>query len=185
MEDRITEPFSENQVIELFSEEQITERICELGREISRDYKGKEIKFICVLRGASIFYAELAKRITLPMRFDFISVSSYGNQTESQGKIRIRKELDESVLGEHVILVEDIIDTGRTLKLLRERLLGQGASSVTLAALLDKPERRKVEIQGDYIGFTVPDEFVVGYGLDYQQYYRNLPYIGKIILNQG
>lgn len=171
-------------VVELFSEEVIEKRIRELGEQISKDYAGKEIKFICVLRGASIFYGELAKRINLPMRFDFISVSSYGDGVESSGKIKIRKELDESVEGEHVIIVEDIIDTGRTLKNLKELLLSRGAASVALASLLDKPERRAVEIEGDYVGFEIPDEFVVGYGLDYAQYYRNLPYVGKIIFEE-
>lgn len=171
-------------ITELFSEEIITAKIRELGRQISRDYAEKEIKLICVLRGASVFYAELAKRITVPVRFDFISISSYGDDTESSGRIKIRKELDEPVEGEHVILVEDIIDTGRTLKTVRQMLLERGAVSVALASLLDKPSRRKVQIEGDYIGFEIPDEFVVGYGLDYQQRYRNLPYIGKIISNQ-
>lgn len=170
----------EHKITEMFSEETIATRICELGRQISKDYEGKEIKLICVLRGATMFYAELAKRITVPVYFDFISVSSYGNSTESGGNIAIRREPMEDIKGEHVIIVEDIIDTGNTLSTLKKLFLENGAASVKLASMLDKPDRRKVEIEGDYVGFTIPDEFVVGYGLDYAQKYRNLPYVGKI-----
>lgn len=168
----------------MFSEQEIEKRIRELGDQITRDYAGKEIKLVCVLRGASVFYAELAKRIDLPVRFDFISVSSYNDGVTSSGTLRIRKELDEPVEGEHVIIVEDIIDTGRTLSMLVERLENQGAASVALAALLNKPSRRLVPVNADYIGFEIPDEFVVGYGLDYAQYYRNLPYIGKVEIEE-
>lgn len=171
-----------HKITELYSEEAIAARVRELGEQISRDYEGKEIKLICVLRGATMFYAELAKRITVPVYFDFISVSSYGNSTESSGSIQIRREPMEDIQGEHVILVEDIIDTGNTLSTLKKLFLEQGAASVAIASLLDKPERRKVEISGDYVGFTIPDEFVVGYGLDYAQKYRNLPYVGVIQL---
>lgn len=170
-----------DKIIELYSEEVIDTRIRELGRQISHDYSGREIKLICVLRGASVFYAELAKRITVPVRFDFISVTSYGDEKQTSGIIKIRKELDEPVENEHVIVVEDIIDTGKTLEKLVKRLKDQGAKSVAIAALLDKPERREVPLEPDYTGFVVPNEFVVGYGLDYKQSYRNLPYIGKII----
>ncbi len=165
---------------QLFTEEQIKQRICELGAQITKEYAGKEIKLIGVLRGASVFYAELAMRIALPVRFDFVSVSSYKDGTESTGRIQIRKEPDEPVRGEHVILVEDIIDTGRTLKQLRGLLEDRGAASVSLAALLDKPSRRVTDLHADYVGFEIPDAFVVGFGLDYAQYYRNLPYIGIV-----
>lgn len=164
----------------LFTEEQIEQRICELGAQITKDYAGREIKLIGVLRGASMFYSELAKRIDLPVRFDFISVSSYGDETESTGQIRIRRELDEPVKGEHLIFVEDIIDTGRTLKELLKLFKDRGAASISLAALLDKPSRRVTDVKADYVGFEIPDAFVVGYGLDYAQYYRNLPYIGIV-----
>ena len=169
---------------EMFSEQEIEARVRELGAQITKDYAGREIKLICVLRGASLFYSELAKRIELPVRFDFRAVSSYDDGTTSSGKLKIRKELDEPIEGEHVIIVEDIIDTGRTLSMLVERLQGQGAASVALAALLNKPSRRVVPVKADYIGFEIPDEFVVGYGLDYAQYYRNLPYIGKVEIEE-
>lgn len=171
-----------HKITEMFSEETINKRICELGEQISRDYEGKEVKLICVLRGAVMFYSELAKRLTIPVRFDFISVSSYGDSTESSGKIDIRRAPMEDVKGQHVILVEDIIDTGNTLSTLKALLEKQGAASVKLASLLDKPARRKVDIKGDYVGFEIPDEFVVGYGLDYAQLYRNLPFVGKLEL---
>lgn len=169
-----------DKIIQMFSEEEIAARVRELGAQISADYEGKEVKLICVLRGATMFYAELAKRLEVPVKFDFISVSSYGNGTTSSGGLKIRKDLDEPVDGEHVIVVEDIIDTGNTLQHLRKMLLERGAASVALASLLDKPDRRRVEIEPDYAGFVIPDEFVVGYGLDYAQSYRNLPYVGRI-----
>lgn len=168
---------------ELFSEEMIEERIRELGKQISKDYAGKEIRLICVLRGGSVFFCELAKRITVPVTFDFISVSSYGNTTESGNQIRIRKDLDESIEGQDVIVVEDIIDTGKTLTKLMELLRQRGAKSLRLAALLDKKERRQAAIEADYVGFEIDDGFVVGYGLDYAQKYRNLPYIGVVQLS--
>lgn len=173
-----------DKITEMFSRETIEARIQKLGAQISRDYEGRAIKLVCVLRGAVVFYAELAKYITCPVRFDFISVSSYGDSTNSSGKIKIRKPLDEPVEGEHVIVVEDIIDTGNTLQALSELLKQQGAASVALAALLDKPDRRQVPIKADYIGFEIPDKFVVGYGLDFAQYYRNLPYIGTIDISE-
>lgn len=172
----------EHKITELFSEEAIAERVRELGKQISEDYAGKEIKLICVLRGAIMFYAELAKRITVPVRFDFISVSSYGDSTVSSGKVSVRREPMEDIKGQHVIIVEDIIDTGNTLSTLKKMMEDNGAASVKLASLLDKPDRRQVEIKGDYIGFEIPDKFVVGYGLDYAQQYRQLPYVGVVEL---
>lgn len=171
-------------ITEIYSEEVISQRICELGEKISQDYQGREIKMICVLRGACMFYTELAKRITVPVKFDFVSVSSYGDSTVSSGQLKIRKDLDEPVEGEHLLVVEDIIDTGNTLWKLRELLKKRGAASVALASLLDKPDRRQVEIEADYTGFVIPNEFVVGYGLDYAQAYRNLPYIGRIQIDK-
>lgn len=172
----------EHKITELFSEEVIAERVRELGKQISEDYAGKEIKLICVLRGAIMFYAELAKRITVPVRFDFISVSSYGDSTVSSGKVSVRREPMEDIKGQHVIIVEDIIDTGNTLSTLKKMMEDNGAASVKLASLLDKPDRRQVEIKGDYVGFEIPDKFVVGYGLDYAQQYRQLPYVGVVEL---
>ena len=164
----------------LLSEEKINARIRELGEQISKDYAGKNIHLICILKGGSFFMCELAKRITVPVSIDFMSVSSYGSGTTSGGTIKIKKDLDEPLEGKYVLVVEDIVDTGRTLSYLVELLKDRGAADVKLCALLDKPERREVDIRADYIGFQIPDEFVVGYGLDYDQRYRNFPYIGIV-----
>lgn len=164
----------------LLSEEKVDKRIRELGEQLSRDYAGKSIHLICILKGASFFMCELAKRITVPVSIDFMSLSSYGSDTESSGEVKIKKDIEESLEGRNVLVVEDIVDTGRTLKYLVELLKDRGAADVKLCALLDKPERRVVDIEADYIGFSIPDEFVVGYGLDYDQRYRNLPYIGAV-----
>ncbi|MCM1425382.1 MAG: hypoxanthine phosphoribosyltransferase [Eubacterium sp.] len=163
----------------LLPEEKINARIRELGEQISRDYAGKSIHLICILKGGSFFMCELAKRITVPVSIDFMSVSSYSGTT-SGGTIKIHKDLDEPLDGRHVLVVEDIVDTGRTLHYLVELLKDRGAADVKLCALLDKPERREVDIRADYTGFQIPDEFVVGYGLDYDQRYRNFPYIGIV-----
>ena len=151
----------------MISEEEINKRIVELGKQISEDYKGKEIHMICVLKGGVFFMCELAKRIECPVTMDFMSVSSYGNGLESSGVIKIIKDLDESIEGKEVILVEDIIDSGRTLSHLLKLLLSREPKSLKLCALLDKPDRRVTQVKLDYLGFQVPDEFVVGYGLDY------------------
>ena len=164
----------------LLPEEKINARIRELGEQISKDYAGKNVHLICILKGGSFFMCELAKRITVPVSIDFMSVSSYGSGTTSSGTIKIKKDLDEPLEGKHVLVVEDIVDTGKTLSYLVELLKDRGAADVKLCALLDKPERREVDIQADYIGFQIPDEFVVGYGLDYDQRYRNFPYIGIV-----
>ena len=165
----------------MFSEEQVNEKIKELGAQISADMKGEPVKIICILKGASFFACELAKRITVPVFIDFMSVSSYGDGTESSGIVRIIKDLDDSIIGENVLIVEDIIDSGRTLAYLIEILKQRGPKSIHLCTLLDKPERRvKKQVHVDYTCFTIPDEFVVGYGLDYDQKYRNLPYIGVV-----
>ena len=163
----------------LISEEEVVARIKELGAQISRDYEGREVHLICILKGSIYFTCELAKYITVPVTMDFMSVSSYENATSSSGVVRLVKDLDESIEGKDVLVVEDIIDSGRTLSYLLENLGSRKASSLKLATLLDKPSRRVVDtVTVDYTGFVIPDEFVIGYGLDYQQRYRNLPYIG-------
>ncbi|MBR5798883.1 MAG: hypoxanthine phosphoribosyltransferase [Lachnospiraceae bacterium] len=164
----------------LLSEEEVDERIRELGEQISKDYEGKEIHMVCVLKGGTFFMCELAKRITVPVSLDFMSVSSYGSGTESSGIIKIVKDLDEPLEGKDVIVVEDIIDSGRTLSHLLKLLGERKPSSLRLCTLLDKPDRRVVDVDIDYTGFAIPDEFIVGYGLDYAQKYRNLPYIGIV-----
>ncbi len=165
---------------EMLSEEKVTARIREIGAQISKDYAGEKVHLICILKGASFFACELAKRITIPVTIDFMSVSSYGGSTKSTGVVKIVKDLDEPIEGEHVIVVEDIVDTGRTLSYLLDMLKNRGPKDVKLCALLDKPERRVCDVKADYTGFRVPDEFVVGFGLDYDQRYRNLPYIGIV-----
>lgn len=164
----------------LLSEEAVDARIKEIGEQISRDYAGKQVHLICVLKGGSFFMCELAKRITVPVSLDFMSVSSYGSETKSSGVVKIVKDLDEPVVGKEVLVVEDIVDSGRTLSYLMELLKDRGPASLRLCTLLDKPERRMVDVSVDYTGFQIPDKFVVGYGLDYDQRYRNLPYIGVI-----
>ena len=155
-------------------------QIQELGDQISKDYEGKEVHLVCVLKGGSFFMCELAKRITVPVSLDFMSVSSYGGDTKSSGIVKIVKDLDEPLVGKDVLVVEDIIDSGRTLSYLLEMLKDRKPASLKLCTLLDKPERRVVDVNIDYTAFQVPDEFVVGYGLDYDQKYRNLPYIGVV-----
>ena len=164
----------------LLSEEEVDKRIQEIGDQISRDYAGKQVHLVCVLKGGSFFMCELAKRITVPVSLDFMSVASYGNDTKSSGLVRIVKDLDESLKDKDVIVVEDIVDSGRTLSYLLEVLRGRGPKSLRLCTLLDKPDRRVVDVKVDYTGFQIPDEYVVGYGLDYAQKYRNLPYIGVV-----
>ena len=164
----------------LLSEEEVDRRIREIGEQISRDYAGKKVHLVCVLKGASFFMCELAKRITVPVSLDFMSVSSYGGDTKSSGVVKIVKDLDEPLTDRHVIVVEDIVDSGRTLSYLLEMLKSRGAADVKLCTLLDKPDRRVVDVRVDYTGFQIPDAFVVGYGLDYDQKYRNLPYIGVV-----
>ncbi len=165
---------------QLVSEEDVDKRICELGERISRDYEGKQVHLICVLKGGVFFMCELAKRITVPVSMDFMSVSSYGADTKSSGVVKIIKDLDEPLEGKEVLIVEDIIDSGRTLYYLIDMLQKRNPESIRLCTLLDKPERRVKEVKVDYVGFNIPDEFVVGYGLDYAQKYRNLPYIGVV-----
>lgn len=164
----------------LVSEEDVDRRIEELGKQISEDYAGKQIHLICVLKGGVFFLCELAKRITIPVSLDFMSVGSYGDGTQSSGIVKITKDLDESLEGKEVLVVEDIIDSGNTLYYLLDVLKKRGPKSMRLCTLLDKPDRREKDVKVDYVGFEIPDEFVVGYGLDYAQKYRNLPYIGVV-----
>ena len=164
----------------MLSEEEVDRKIQEIGTQISKDYEGKEIHLICVLKGGSFFMCELAKRITVPVSLDFMSVSSYGGDTKSSGVVKIVKDLDDSILGKDVLVIKDIVDSGRTLSYLLEMLRDRGPKSLKLCTLLDKPSRRVVDVKVDYTGFEIPDEFVVGYGLDYDQRYRNLPFIGVV-----
>lgn len=167
----------------LLKEEEVEKRICEVAEMINRDYAGKQVHLICILKGGVFFTCELAKRLTIQVSMDFMSVSSYGGGTESSGVVRIIKDLDNSIEGKDVLIVEDIIDSGRTLSYLIEILKQRNPASIHLCTLLDKPERRvKKQVKVDYVCFTIPDEFVVGYGLDYDQKYRNLPYIGVVEL---
>ena len=166
----------------LISEEQITKRVREMAAEITRDYADKHPTMICILKGAVMFYTDLLRNIPIPLNMDFMAVSSYGNKTKSSGEVEIRKDLSTSIEGKHVIIVEDIVDSGFTLSYLSRMLASRGAASVKLCTLLDKPARRApgITLKSDYSGFVVGDEFVVGYGLDYAEYYRNLPYIGVL-----
>ena len=167
----------------LLTEEEGDKKIQEIGEQISKDYAGEQVHLVCVLRGGAFFMCELAKRITVPVSLDFMSVSSYGGDTKSSGVVKIVKDLDDSLAGKNVIVVEDIVDSGRTLSYLLEMLNDRGPKSMKLCTLLDKPDRRVVDVKVDYTGFQIPDEFVVGYGLDYDQKYRNLPYIGIVELD--
>ena len=164
----------------LIPEEEVNARIEELGKKISEEYAGKQVHLICVLKGGVFFMCELAKRITVPVTMDFMSVSSYGDGTKSSGVVKIAKDLDETLEGKNVLIVEDIIDSGRTLYYLMDILSMRNPKSMKLCTLLDKPERRVKDVKVDYVGFNIPDEFVVGYGLDYAQRYRNLPFIGVV-----
>jgi hypoxanthine phosphoribosyltransferase len=171
-----------HQIDVLITQEQIEARIDEIAEQINKDYAGRSIRLICVLRGGVFFMTQLAKKITVPVTIDFMSVSSYGSATKSSGNIIMKKDLSEPIDGKDVIVVEDIIDSGRTLSNLLELLKKRRPSSLKLCTLLDKPDRRVVDVAVDYNGFVIPDEFVVGYGLDYDQQYRNLPYIGIVRL---
>ena len=166
----------------LIEEDEIDKRIAELGAQISADFEGQTVHLICVLKGSIMFTCELAKRITVPVTFDFLSCSSYGANTKSSGVVKLVKDLDEPWEGKNVIVVEDIVDSGRTLSYLLEILQARKPAVLRLCTLLDKPDRRVTDIEVDYTGFEIPDEFVVGYGLDYDQRYRNLPFIGVLEL---
>ena len=164
----------------LFSEEQLRDRIRQLGEEITKDYAGQELVLVCILRGSYIFMADLSRAIDLPLSADFIALSSYGKGTSSSGQVELRKDLSDPVEGKHLLIVEDILDSGNTLYYLTNLLKTRHPASVRICTLLNKPERREKDIQPDYVGFTIPDAFVVGYGLDYAEKYRNLPYVGVL-----
>lgn len=164
----------------LVTEEELQKRIKELGAEITQDYAGKRLLVIGILKGAVPFMADLIRNIKLPMAYDFMAVSSYGADTHSSGVVRILKDLDRGIEGYHVLITEDIVDTGLTLNYLKAVLAGRNPLSTKVVTLLDKPARRKVDLKPDYCGFTIPDEFVVGYGLDFDEQYRNLPYVGVL-----
>lgn len=168
----------------LIPEDRIDERIAQLGEQISQDYAGRQVHLIGILKGSIFFICELAKRITVPVTLDFMSVSSYGAGTKSSGVVKLIKDLDEPINGKDVLIVEDIIDSGRTLSYLLQNLSSRHPASIRLCTMLDKPERREVDVEVDYQGFRIPDEFVIGYGLDYDQRYRNLPYIGVLSLSE-
>lgn len=163
----------------LLSEEKIHARIAELGKELSQEYAGKNPLFVGVLKGVVVFYADMVRAITIPCEFDFMAVSSYSG-TESTGKLNIKKDLGCDITGRHVLILEDILDTGFTLSRTVELLKSRNPASLKICTLLDKPERREAEIEADYVGFTIPNMFVVGYGLDYNERYRNLPYVGVL-----
>jgi len=164
----------------LISKEDLGKRVAELGAEITRDYEGKKILVLGILKGAVPFMADLIREIKLPLAYDFMALSSYGVSTQSSGVVRILKDLDRSVEDVHILIAEDIVDTGLTLKYLKENLLARNPLSVKVVTLLDKAARRQADVFPDYNGFSIPDEFVVGYGLDFNQEYRNLPYIGVL-----
>lgn len=164
----------------LFSEESINEKVKEMGKKITKDYEGKNLIVIGILKGSVLFAADLIKNINMYCEIDFMAVSSYGYSTESSGVVRILKDLDHSIEGKDVLIVEDIVDSGITLDYLLKYLKGRNVKSIEIAALLNKPQRRKVDIDVKYIGFEAPDEFIVGYGIDYAERYRNLPFIGTL-----
>lgn len=168
----------------LIPEEDIRKRISEIAVELSEKYKGEEVLLVGILNGSVFFLADLAQKMTIPVEIDFMAASSYGSGTESSGRVLITKDLARSIEGDHVVIVEDIVDTGQTLHLLTEMLMERNPASLELAVLLNKPSRRKVCLDADYIGFDIPDAFVVGWGLDYDQKYRELPYIGVIKENK-
>lgn len=162
----------------LISEEQLQDIVNRLGKQISEDYKDKDLLLVSVLKGSVVFMADLMRAITIPCNIDFMAVSSYGSETKSSGVVKIIKDLDKSVEGKDLLIVEDILDSGRTLCYLKELLMARKPNSIKICTLVDKPERREADIIADYVGDSVPNEFIVGYGLDYSEYYRNLPFVG-------
>ena len=162
----------------LYSEEELEAKCAELGAQISKDYEGKNLLLVSVLKGAVVFMTDLMRHITVPCSIDFMVVSSYGNGVKTSGVVKIVKDLDADLAGKDLLIVEDILDTGMTLHYLKQLLQDRNPNSIRIATLLDKPERRRAAVRADYVGYQVPDEFVVGYGLDYDEKYRNLPYVG-------
>lgn len=165
---------------ELISQQEVESKIAELADRINKDYEGKTVHLLCILKGSVFFFTELAKHLTMPVTIDFMAVSSYQDGTVSSGNLDVRKDLDEEIEGRHCIVVEDIIDSGNTLSMTRKMLQARKPASLKICTLLDKPERRETEVPVEYTGFVIPDKFVVGYGLDYAQKYRNLAYIGEL-----
>lgn len=163
----------------MISKEQVEERICEIAEQLNRDYAGETLHMICILRGSVFFFSQLAMAVTVPVTMDFMAISSYGESTMHSG-LEVRKDLDEELEGRHVLIVEDIIDSGNTLSLVKRMLAARNPASLKICTLLDKPERRETPVEVEYTGFEIPDKFVVGYGLDYAQRYRNLPYLAEI-----
>lgn len=170
-----------NRIEVMIPEEKVNARISELAQQINEDYAGKELHLVVILKGSIFFACELAKKLTIPVTLDFMSVSSYGDGMVSAGKITVKKELDEDIQGKNVLIVEDIVDSGNTLFHLKKLLISRDPKTIKIITLLDKPEKRVVDVTTDYCGFVIPDKFVVGYGLDYAQKYRNLPYIGMVV----
>lgn len=164
----------------LLSEAEIAAKVKELGDKLTEEYRGKELLVVGILKGSNVFMSDLIRQINIPLKIDFMMVSSYGNATESTGVVKIIKDIEQSISGKHLLIVEDIIDSGLTLKYLTEMLETRKPASIKLCTLLDKPARRKENVDVDYVGFEMPDEFLVGYGIDYAEYYRNLPYIGVL-----
>ena len=169
-----------DKITTMYTEEEVNKRIAELGAQITKEYEGKSITMVCILKGAAAFACELAKRIAVPVEMEYMRCSSYGNETESSGVVKIDLDLDHPIRDKNILVVEDIIDTGRTMHYLLDILRDRGPADVKLCALLDKPDRRVADVSIDYTGFVIPDKFIVGYGLDYAQKYRNLPYIGIV-----
>ena len=164
----------------LVKREDIQKAVAQLGREITHDYQGRDLVMVCILKGASVFFSDLIREVDLPVTLDFMALSSYRNSTKSSGVVQITRDLQRDISGRDIIVVEDILDSGNTLAFLKDYMLAKGAKSITIVTLLDKPARREKAITADLSGFVVPDEFVVGYGLDYCQQYRNMPYIGVL-----
>ena len=164
----------------LINEDELAEIVKDLGKRISEDYKDKDLLLVSILKGSVIFMADLMRAITIPCNIDFMAVSSYGSGAKTSGVVKIIKDLDRSIEGKDLLIIEDILDSGKTLNYLREILMARNPASIKICTLFDKPERREVDVYADYIGSKVPNEFIVGYGLDYDEYYRNLPYIGAL-----
>jgi len=171
----------DNRIKVLIGENELNQRVSDIAEQINKDYKGKQVKVICILTGAVIFMSDLVRKLDLDIEMDFMEISSYGSSTKSSGIVRIDRDLEMPITGRTVLMVEDIIDTGRTLSHVKKHMLSQNPADLKICTLLDKPERRIVDdITPEYVGFTIPDEFVVGYGLDYNQKYRHLPYVGVL-----
>ncbi len=164
----------------LVTREEIAQAVRSLGAQITRDYEGKDLVLLCILKGAIVFFSDLMREIDLPVGTEFMAVSSYGSATKTSGVVQIRKDLDHDITGKHILIVEDIVDSGVTLSYLKKHLTGRGAASIRIATLLDKPAGRRVELKADYVCFEIPGDFVVGYGLDWNEKYRNLPDIGVL-----